>query len=93
MFSDMTPRYVPNRLMTLHGMSDVVNCQFAPRGHNSPVIRKDMGCLTVTMANGVVRYFGCDRAYINSRLEMVVIGCNANDIARMGWTPVAEEEL
>lgn len=40
-------------------------------------------CVT---ANGS-RWFGCDKAWINSELKMVIIGTNPRDFVRMHWKP------
>ena len=94
-YHDLTPRYAPAQVMTvLHGMQPVVSYRFHPMGQHpeqSP-IRSDMGVLRLVTVTGDSRWYGCQRAYINSELRMVVIGTDVRDKVRREW-PVVPEKL
>lgn len=96
MFSDMTPRYAPNKVMTLqNGLQPVTQSVFYPAGShpkNCP-IKPSMGVLALTAVTGQTRYYGCDRAYINSELRMVVVGCDNRDEIRTKWEKVPADKL
>lgn len=42
-------------------------------------------------SNGLTRWFGCERAYINSELRMVLVGHNSRDEVRQTWLVVPAE--
>ncbi len=88
-FSDNVPRYAPRHVMTLQGTSPVVKAIFYPIGSHPegcPIL-KTYGVLELVASNGGSRYYGCDRAWINSELRMIVQGCNSGDEIRMSWKP------
>jgi hypothetical protein len=83
----MVPRYAPARVMiTGRGLEPVTRAVFYPVGQHpaSSFIREDMGALVLCTPHGT-RWYGCDHAYINSELRMVVIGCDARDEVRTRW--------
>lgn len=92
MFDDMTPRYLPDVLHTVHGNGVVTGTTFYPAGVDRPgsPIRLDCSALHVRTTKGD-RWFGCDRAYINSELRFVVIGADSRDEVRMTWERVEPE--
>jgi hypothetical protein len=104
MFDDMTPRYAPDYVFIVcpDGQdsmkayrSPVTGSTFYPAGVDRPnrcPIRSDMGVLELKTQQGS-RWYGCDRAYINSELRMVVVGCDSRDEVRMKWETVPEEML
>lgn len=96
MFSDMNPRYAPDKVLTLeNGLQPVVRASYYPVGQHPtgcPIVAS-MGVLALTASNGQIRYFGCDHAYINSELRMVVIGCDPRDEVRVKWAVVPDDRL
>lgn len=87
---DMTPRYAPTTVFIVNG-EDIVHLPVIqsiahpPGNHpeNCP-ISKSMTVLELKTAHGS-RWYGCDHAYINSELRMVVVGTNKRDEVRMKW--------
>ena len=96
-FNDVTPRYAPDRVVVLDRVRDraytapVDRAIFHPIGAHPDKcpIRSDVGVLQLVTAHGS-RWYGCDRAYINSELRMIVIGCDSRDEVRAKWTIVPE---
>lgn len=85
---DMLPRYAPERIMTIKGMQPVTSAVFHPAGnHEGSPIKNEMAALELTTPVGS-RWFGCEWAYINSELRMVVIGCDFRDEVRKAWQTV-----
>jgi hypothetical protein len=87
---DMTPRYTPDRVIVPKAMKlcPVTNAISHPPGtHPRSPIKNDMTALELVTTRGS-RWFGCERAYINSELRMVIVGTNTRDEVRMKW-PVA----
>ena len=83
---DMTPRYAPEVVTTIRGRFPVSSyCVYPPNGapENSP-IRRDMTTVEFQTAGGS-RWYGCERAYINSELRLVVVGTDTRDEVRMKW--------
>lgn len=100
MFDDMTPRYAPDAVMiadwSLKGsggrVCPVIGSHFYPAGVARPhPIRLEMGCLVLHTEHGD-RCYGCERAYINSELRMVVVGTNSRDEVRSKWAIVPEDK-
>ena len=92
MFEDMTPRYVPSELMVAPGgeLLPVERVESFNRGQHpkkAPLVA-DCTAVRCTLSNGAVRWFGCDHAYIDSSLRMVVVGTNPRDKVRMSWEVV-----
>jgi hypothetical protein len=84
---DMMPRYAPDRVIIAQAMKllPVLSYVFHPAGsHASSPIKNEMGALELITAKGS-RWYGCERAYINSELRMVVIGTPRRDEVRMKW--------
>ena len=52
-------------------------------------IRQDANCVELVTEYGS-RWFGCERAYINSELRMVVVGFPAKFEEMARWLPVPE---
>jgi hypothetical protein len=73
--------------MTTEGNLPVLQAAFYPMGTRRPnhcPIVKNTGVLELKTAKQS-RFYGCDNAYINSELRMVVVGCNDKDEVRMKW--------
>lgn len=90
---DTTPRYAPAEVMTLRGVRPVLRSAFHPP--ESEEARRKSG-IPIVASYGVLelvtdagsRYYGVDRAYINSELRMVVIGVNKRDEVVSKWPVV-----
>ena len=72
----MIYKYAPTQAMSLdHGMIQVIKWQsFPPFNHpmDSP-IKDDYTLLVLTLSDNSKRFWGCQDAYINSELKMVVV--------------------
>ena len=87
---DMTPRYAPDHVIIAKAMKLCPVTQsiaYPPGTHPHSPIKNDMTALELVTGHGS-RWFGCERAYINSELRMVIVGTNPRDEVRMKW-PVA----
>ena len=93
-YHDLTPRYVPDTVMTLHGMQPVTGTRFYPVGTHpaSCPIRADMGVLEMRVPFGSSCWHGCQRAYINAELRMVIVGIDVRNEVIRKW-PVVPEAL
>ena len=88
---DMLPRYAPSYVNASgRGYFPVNEYVFHSAGHSIKTIRKDAACVELKTKAGS-RFFGCESAYINSELRMVVIGCDRLDQVRMSWPVVPTE--
>ena len=92
---DMTPRYVPESLTTFQnggpGSFAVVKVESFPADqHEGSPIVNSMTAVRATLENGADRWFGCQHAYIDSHLRMVIVGTNPGDEVRMGWDIAAD---
>lgn len=92
---DNTPRYLPKTLMTKDGEGVVVWARFYPPGchpADCPLL-PDVGAVEAIVALPDLRvhnrWFGCQRAYVDSTLRMVVIGTDPRDEVRMAWEVVS----
>ena len=94
MFDDLIPRYAPETVACGgKNLVSVLKSIFHPKGlapNRCPIIT-GIGVLELQTENGS-RWYGCQEAYINSELKMVVIGCNSRDEIRMGWQICKEEK-
>lgn len=87
MFDDFTPRYAPERVVC-QGKVDVPVRSYRayPKGQHPqgcPLV-PDCTALEMVTEHGS-RWYGCERAYINSELRMVVVGINSRDTVRKRW--------
>jgi hypothetical protein len=89
---DTTPRYAPSQVLMLnHGMVPVTS-YIAHPANNHPdkcPIKAEYVALELRTPFGS-RWYGCDHAYINSELRMVVIGTDTRDEVRMQWRVVPD---
>jgi hypothetical protein len=89
---DRTPRYAPERVIIASRMAllPVLSYIAHPAGAHPEKcpIKSDMIALECKTEAGS-RWFGCERAYINSELRMVTVGFDSRDEVRSKW-PVAE---
>jgi hypothetical protein len=88
---DLTPRYAPTEVMIVSGkrfgMAPVIGAiAHPPMAHpkGCPLIQEC--CALELQTEFGSRWFGCERAYINSELRMVVIGTPSRDEVRMKWS-------
>jgi hypothetical protein len=89
---DTKHRYAPSTVVC--GMRVDVHVQqykYHPPGTHahSPIV-DTTGALELVTELGS-RWYGCDRAYINAELRMVVIGFDARDEVRAKWTVVPKK--
>lgn len=89
---DRTPRYVPDQIVVHGGLRPVVGCTAYPRGQ-APITWIDAPVVLEVRTDRGSRWFGVERAYINSCLRMVVSGINEQDEVRMRWQPVPNDEI
>src|SRR5206468_12138826 len=89
---DETPRYAPDKVMVVngsrHGYAPVVAYRaHPPNAHpiGCPLV-SDCTALELITASGS-RWYGCDRAWINSELRMAVQGFPARFEEIATWTP------
>lgn len=87
---DRTPRYAPNHILVF-GQGYVLQTPvtkfvaYPPECHpvGCPLIPN---CVALELqTNFGSRWFGCEKAYINSELRMVVVGVDERDEVRMKW--------
>jgi hypothetical protein len=86
MFDDPTARYLPERLICSTHMHKpaVVRAEAFPAGSapaKAPIV-KECVAVAATLECGVVRWFGCDSAHIDSSLRMVLVGHFSRDEVR-----------
>ena len=96
---DRVPRYVPEQIMMFKhkeiygvwGVVPVTGAKFHVAGSfgSEVPVRRDANCIEVITEYGS-RWFGCERAYINSELRMVVVGFPAKFEEMARWLPVPE---
>lgn len=94
---DRVPRYVPERILVMKrteirgvfGVVPVTAVRFHLAGSfgKDVPIRSDANCVELVTEYGS-RWFGCERAYINSELRMVLVGFPAKDEEMSHWLPV-----
>jgi hypothetical protein len=88
---DMTPRYAPRTVLIFgHGEVKVTGYKVHPPGtHHGPIV-SSMTALELETPHRS-RWYGVERAYINSQLRMVVVGTNRLDEVRMKWKVVPKK--
>lgn len=82
---DRTPRYAPS-VVVCKGFSNVpVESYVAhPAGtHKGPIVASMMALECKTRFGS--RWYGCEKAWINSELRMVVVGFDSRDEVRRTW--------
>jgi len=87
--TDETPRYAPDVVTTLRGRQPVIRAIAHPAGQhptNCPLIKDCVALELVTTAGS--RWYGVERAWINSELRMVVKGFNARFEEMAAWQKV-----
>lgn len=96
-FDDMSHRYAPTEVWVAGrgaarpALRPVQRYIFHPAGtHVESPIQDGIGTLECVTDFGS-RWFGCDRAYINAELRMVVVGHNPRDEVRARWELVPED--
>ena len=93
---DRIPRYVPDRIAGFSGPfivhAKVLRTAFHPAGtHKSPIMAES-GALEIVTASGT-RWFGVEKAYINSTLRMVAVGFPAAFEEMAKWEKVPQNAL
>ncbi len=96
-YTDMTPRYAPSSVLVIgnNGARTLPVEQYivhSPFNHPAgcPIV-EDCTVLELRTADGS-RWYGCDSAYINSELRMIVVGTNSRDEIRMKWEVCRETD-
>lgn len=84
---DRIPRYAPSHVIIARAMKLLPVRQYIahpPNTHPASPIKNEMTALELVTDKGS-RWFGCEQAYINSELRMVVIGFDSRDEVRSKW--------
>jgi hypothetical protein len=88
---DMVPRYAPSHVLVTHGNFGAFNLPVhqykvhLPNAHPAKCpIKPDMTVLELVTIAGS-RWYGVERAYINSELRMVIAGFDSRDEVRSNW--------
>jgi hypothetical protein len=86
---DRVPRYAPRKVVCKMTMVAVLSYHVYPVGQHPEgcPLTEDCVALELRTARGS-RWYGCENAWINSKLRMVVVGFSANDEVRRTWKPV-----
>lgn len=95
MFDDFIPRYVPDVLFsgktfTRHPVARVVAHPPGSHPEKCPLVPDVVAVECQLAQNGGSRWFGCQSAYIDSHLRMVIVGTNSRDEVRTAWEQVEE---
>lgn len=91
---DRTPRYAPDEVRTVYGRGRVIGiASYPPDSHpaNCPLV-KDCVALELRSTKGS-RWYGVEKAYINSELRMVVIGFSAGFEEMQKWEKVPADRV
>lgn len=92
---DQTPRYTPKTVTYVRdgqgSRLPVLNVIFHPPGTHKGIIRPDIGALELKTARGS-RWYGCENAYINSELRMIVVGFPRGFEEMAHWEKVPESK-
>jgi hypothetical protein len=85
MSHDTTPRYAPDRVIIARAMKLCPVKQYIV--HATPPAKCPISAPAILelVTDYGSRWFGCDRAWINSELRMVTIGFNSRDEVRSKW--------
>ncbi len=90
---DRTPRYAPERVIIASRMKLFPVLSYIAHPANAHPekcpIKPDMIALECKTEAGS-RWFGCERAYINSELRMVTVGFDSRDEVRSKWEVARE---
>ena len=92
---DHTPRYAPDRVLVLDG-GRAYDCPVTraiahpPGTHPGSCIKAELTAVELQTAKGS-RWYGFERAYINSELRLVVEGFDRRDEVRAKWALVPED--
>lgn len=90
-FDDLTPRYAPDTVITVSGRYPVDRAIAYPPGQHPPRCPLVPDCTALELrTRGGSRWYGCQRAYINSELRMIVVGHDRRDEVRATWPAVQE---
>jgi len=102
-FDDHSHRYAPTRVVVNYrDNTESHNPAFAwaevqgyivypPNQHGASPIDNEITAVKAITPLGV-RWYGCERAYINAELKLVVVGHNSDDEVRRRW-PVVDPKL
>jgi len=93
--TDNAPRYLPGKFLTVAGEGFTLSSTAYPPGSHPercPIVAT-LTAVAATLDNGHVRWFGFERAWINSELRMIVQGFDSRDEVRSGWKKVAKRNL
>lgn len=86
---DRVPRYAPSKVICKAVEVPVLSYHVYPVGQHSkgcPLV-EDCVALELRTERGS-RWYGCENAWINAELRMVVVGFAAGDEVRSTWKPV-----
>ena len=94
---DRTPRYAPIKVIVIRSdgkgvMAPVTGAIAWPSGNHPAGCPLIPDCVALELQTEFgPRWFGCEHAYINSELRMVVVGTNERDEVRMKWEVCREQ--
>lgn len=90
---NLTPRYAPDRVI-VHGiLAGVTGARVYPPSQHPAGCPLIPACTAVELRTPAgSRWYGCQRAYINSRLRLVVVGTDPRDEVRMAWKRVPPKD-
>ena len=91
----MLYKYTPEKMYSTksHKFLPVVGIVAYPKEkHKDKPIKNDFACISFTLSDGSLRYWGCERAYINSELRMIAVFDNTKVISELilAWEDVPE---
>ncbi len=91
MEQDMIPRYAPSKVVTVQGRAPVSQYVAHPPNAHPPKCPLVPECTALELRSEVgSRWYGVERAYINSELRMVVVGFPALFEEMAAWEKVPE---
>lgn len=91
---DRVPRYTPGVVWTIRGKDYVTSATAHPPGSHPegcPLV-PECTALELKTEGGFSRFYGVEKAYINSRLRMVVVGFPAAFEEMAAWARVPRKE-
>lgn len=101
LFDDPSHRYAPDTLLFVAWDKAAAPAAYKPVAqaiayppHHHPkpcAIRAECTAVQLLSVDGLSRWYGCERAYINSELRMVLVGHCSRDEVRQKWAVVPAE--
>lgn len=89
----MIKKYCPKKVMTIVGERIVVSVIAHPKNNHPkdcPIVLDRVAIELITSEGS--RWYGCERAYINSELRVIVEGFNPNNEEMANWQTVPSDK-